>query len=60
MVNDCGSDGADDVSAPKQPGEIPGVAVLMKRENEKRTSGEMWGIFTGETEANRLDERMKA
>lgn len=30
--NDCGSDGDDDVSAPKQPGEIPGVVVLMKRE----------------------------
>lgn len=31
--NDYGSDGdADDVSAPKQPAEIPGVVVLMKRE----------------------------
>lgn len=26
---------ADDVSAPKQPGEIPGVVVLMKREKER-------------------------
>lgn len=33
--NDYGSDG-DDVSAPKQPGEIPGVVVLMKREREKQ------------------------
>ena len=33
--NDYGSDGADDVSAPKQPGEIPGVVVLMKREGEE-------------------------
>lgn len=32
--NDYGSDGDDDVSAPKQPGEIPGVVVLMKRESE--------------------------
>ena len=35
--NDCGSDdgdddGDDDVSAPKQPGEIPGVVFLMNGE----------------------------
>ena len=34
-VNDYGSDGGDDVSAPKQPEEIPGVVVLMKRERER-------------------------
>lgn len=33
--NDYGSDGGDDVSAPKQPGEIPGVVALMKSEIEE-------------------------
>lgn len=33
--NDYGSDGGDDVSAPKQPEEIPGVVVLMKIEREE-------------------------
>lgn len=28
------TDGGDDVSGPKQPGEIPGVVVLMKRDRE--------------------------
>lgn len=40
-VNDYGSDGGDDVSAPKQPEEIPGVVVLMKRERETVSSQEM-------------------
>lgn len=47
MVNDCGSDGADDVSAPKQPGEIPGVAVLMKREKGKTDKRGDVGDFYG-------------
>lgn len=47
MVNDCGSDGADDVSAPKQPGEIPGVSVLMKREEGKTDKRGDVGDFYG-------------
>lgn len=37
--NDYGGGGDDDVSAPKQPGEIPGVVVLMKGEREREGSG---------------------
>lgn len=62
--NDYGSDGNDDVSAPKQPGEIPGVVVLMKRERncssqEIEKVGEP-GVLRRDGEANRQDERMKA
>lgn len=49
MVNDRGSDGADDVSAPKQPGEIPGVAVLMKREEgETDKRGDVGAFYRGD------------
>lgn len=34
--NDCGRDGGDDVSAKKQPGEVPGVVVFNEeREGER-------------------------
>lgn len=56
MVNDCGGDAADDVTAPKQPGEIPGVSppppslylpcLSTSGKNEKSTNGravaEIW------------------
>ena len=47
-VNDYGSDGGDDVSAPKQPEEIPGVVVLMKRERERERERESFEPGDGE------------
>lgn len=35
IMTRCSDGDDDDVSAPKQPGEIPGVVVLMKRERER-------------------------
>lgn len=63
--NDYGSDGDDDVSTPKQPGEIPGVVVFNEDRERNCSSQEIeqvseLGVLRRDGEANRQDERMKA
>lgn len=65
--NDYGSDGDDDddVSTPKQPGEIPGVVVFNEDRERNSSSQEIeqvseLGVLRRDGEANRQDERMKA
>lgn len=65
--NDCGNDSVDDdddddVRALKQPGEIPGAVVLMKRgrnrSSQARQGGGRGGGTSRERAADRRDERM--
>lgn len=56
--NDYGSDSDDDVSALKQPAEIPGVVVLMKRARGDGESQWAAGCEKKQKKASRQDESM--
>lgn len=64
--NDCGRDGGDDVSAKKQPGEVPGVVVFneeREREREKlfepgdrESQRSRWGFERRQRPRDRMKE----